>query len=69
MLEETLRVSGRHREALRLELRAGTLEIAEGFAILRRFILIRNPSAVLNPTEQSFYDHLLSLSEANALHP
>ncbi len=53
------------RETIRLEVEAGHLAIAEGFAIPRRFTLIRSPSSVLNPIEQGFYDHLLQLSREN----
>jgi DNA-binding transcriptional LysR family regulator len=47
------------RETIRLEVEAGHLAVVEGFAIPRRFTLIRSPSSTLNPTEQGFYDYLL----------
>jgi DNA-binding transcriptional LysR family regulator len=54
------------RETIRLEIGAGHLAVAEGFSIPRRFTLIRNPSAELNPTEQGFLDYLLEVCRAPA---
>lgn len=52
------------RAALRLELRTGTLTVAEGFAIPRRFTLVRHPSATMNRIEESFYGYLMRVREA-----
>lgn len=51
------------RAALRLELRTGTLAVAEGFAIPRRFTLVRHPSASMTRIEESFHDFLMSIRE------
>lgn len=51
------------REAIRLELKAGSLSVAQGFSVPRRFTLIRNPSAELNPTEKGFYEYLLGVCQ------
>jgi len=49
------------RETIRLEIEAGHLAVAEGFSIPRRFTMIRNPSAELNPTERKFFEYLLGI--------
>jgi DNA-binding transcriptional LysR family regulator len=49
------------RETIRLELETGHLEVAEGFVIPRQFTIVHSPSAILNPTEQRFYDYLLEI--------
>lgn len=61
VLETGLGFSILSRAAIQRELKAGTLAIAKGFTIPRRFIMIQHPSAILNPAEQRFHDYLMGL--------
>lgn len=44
--------------AIQRKLKAGTLEVAEGFSIPWRFSLIQHPSSTLTPVEKAFYEFL-----------
>lgn len=55
------------KETIRLELQAGTLAVAGGFAIPRRFTLIRNPAASLTTAERDFYDYLMHVREHSGI--
>jgi DNA-binding transcriptional LysR family regulator len=55
------------RAAIRLEVRAGNLAIADGVVISRRFSLIRHTSAKMSPVEQGFYDYLMRVREKSGV--
>ena len=48
------------RAAIRQELKAETLAVAEGFAIPLSFVVVRHPSANLNTAERRFHEYLVS---------
>lgn len=55
------------RATIRLEVQTGSLAVAEGFSIPRRFTLIRSPGASLSVAEQGFYDHLMRVRERSGM--
>lgn len=51
------------RVAIRQELKAGSLAVAEGFTIPRSFVVVRHPSTTLNTTERRFHEYLVGMSK------
>ncbi len=51
------------RVAIRQELKAGILAVAEGFAIPRSFVVVRHPSTILSTTERRFYEYLVNMGK------
>ncbi len=51
------------RVAIRQELKAGILAVAEGFAIPRSFVVVRHPSTILSSTERRFYEYLVNMGK------
>ena len=51
------------RVAIRQELKAGILAVAEGFAIPRSFVVVRHPSTTLNTTERRFHEYLVNMGK------
>lgn len=55
------------RATIRLEVQTGSLAVAEGFVIPRRFTLIRSPSANVSVAEEGFYDYLMHVRERSGM--